>query len=110
MPLNPDSPAQRDVAGPTVQKNLDVSHIHELTIILTPDDQSDTRLRVVWSEGYMEDGKYVPVNRMTKNLSGDAVVAAIGANTTGGSIYGEVKTALWALLQSQGLAPSGNIT
>lgn len=114
MPLSPDSPNTKEVTGATVTKNLNKMHIHELRIFINPNGPADGKIsaEVRWSEGY-EDGNpavYYPVNHFSQQYSGHDFEAMVAANTTGGSLYGEIKNALWAWLQLQGHAPAGTIS
>jgi hypothetical protein len=113
MPLNPDSPNTKDIIGPSVTKNLDKMHIHEIRIFTNPNGPTDGKMstEIKWSEGY-EDGTpttYYPVTFHTQQYSGHDFESMVAENTTGGSLYGEIKNAMWAWLQKQGHAPAGKI-
>ena len=110
MPLSPTTPANLEVEGPKVAKDLDTMHIHKFAVSINPNDASKTTAEVLFSEGYMDDDTYVPVKYQNVVLSGSALTDKIAEATGGGTIYNEVKAALWGLMQDAGHAPAGPIT
>lgn len=112
MPLSPDSPNTQDVAGPVVSKNLTTIHITDFHVNINPNGVAGSKvsLQVRWSEGYMDGENYCPVNHFNERFSGQDLEDTLNENTTGGSLYGEVKAKLYAWLQSQGKAPAGTVS
>lgn len=109
MSFTPDSPNSENIPGPPVAQGLNKLHILRMDIQLVPGDPDATKVDVRWAEGYMDGDDYKPVKLHSDLLSGEDVAAKLAELTTGGSIYGEVKTALWDLLQSRGLVGSGTV-
>lgn len=116
MPYTPDSPPVGQIPQPTVNQNLNKFHVLNMDITLVPGDQNATKITVTWAEGYDDSGfKPVKTKRHTFDGSkGDAdateLIAKLAKTTTGGSVYGEVKTAVWELLQARNLVGSGTIS
>ena len=110
MSYVPDSPNTQDIPGPTVEQGLNKLHIMRMDIQLVPGDQDATKVDITWAEGYMDGDDFVPVTRHTELLAGQDVADKLAEATTGGSIYGEVKTAVWELLQARELVGSGTIS
>ena len=112
MPLAPDSPSTQDVTGPVVSKNLGVMHIQEFRVIVDPNGVAGSKIQVFvrWTEGYVSEDVFYPVNAKSKTYSGQDLEDSLDENTTGGSFYGEIKAKLWGFLQTSGDAPAGTIT
>lgn len=112
MPLSPDSPNTKSVAGPVVTKNLTKMHIHQFQILVDPNGSAGNKVQLLvkWSEGYEDNGVYYPAAQHSAHFKGEELEASLQENTTGGSFYGEIKTKLWSWLQAQGQAPSGNVS
>lgn len=109
MSFTPDSPNSEALPGPPVEQGLNKMHIMRLDIQLVPGDAAATVVDVTWAEGYMDGDNYKPVKQHTENLRGEDVANKLAELTTGGSVYGEVKTAVWDLLQNRNLVGSGTV-
>jgi hypothetical protein len=109
MSYTPDSPNSENVPGPPVAQGLNKLHILRMDIQLVPDDAASTKVEVTWAEGYMDGDTYKPVKRHVDLLAGEDVATKLAELTTGGSIYGEVKAALWDLMQARGLVGAGTV-
>jgi hypothetical protein len=110
MPLEPTTPESKPIPSIT---NKDVTHFHitRLNITIDPNDAAATAVALEWAEGYMDTGAFVPVEAHQANLSGPGVIAKINEITDGTtSVYNNVKQRVWAMLQTEGLAPAGSIT
>ena len=113
MPYVPDVPPTGKVPQPDVNQSLSTFHILDVRLKLTPMEPTKTVAHLKWAEGYMDGGTFVPVNTKTGTWDGSEdsdLVDAISKITSGGSIYGEVKTAMWEFLRTKGVVPAGNIT
>jgi hypothetical protein len=109
MPFQPDSPPTGNIPQPTTTQPLNKYHIGKLTLHLDPNDASALRADVTILRGYEDGGVFKPVETERHTLSGQSLIDAVNAVTTGGSVYGEVKTALWNLLLSENIVTSGTI-
>lgn len=110
MPYAPDIPPTLEVEGPKVSKNLDTFHIVALQIVVNPNDPAATTVRINWVKGYTDGGVFYPVENHNDLLQGEDVINKITENTTGGTIYNEVKNAAWEMLQARNLVPAGTIS
>lgn len=113
MPYVPDTPPTGQIKQPDADQSLSKFHILDVQLILKPGLPAETKVRLKWSEGYMDGETYVPVNTKSGAWDGavdEDLVAAITKVTVGGTIYGEVKTAMWEFLQTKGVIPAGVIT
>jgi hypothetical protein len=109
MSFTPDSPNSEQIPGPTVAQGLNMLHIMRMDIQLVPGQAAGTTVHITWAEGYMDGEEFKPVKLHTEALRGDDVDAKLAELTTGGSIYGEVKNAVWELLQSRNLVGAGTV-
>lgn len=109
MSFTPDSPNSEQIPGPPVSQGLNVLHVMNLNIHLVPGQAAGTAVDVTWAEGYMDGEDFKPVKLHTETLQGDDVDTKLAELTTGGSIYGEVKGAVWDLLQSRNLVGAGTV-
>jgi len=107
MAYTPEAPPTVEVEGPKVSKDLTHFHIHTLLISVNPNSSIHTSIKAQFSRGYMDGDTYVVANMESVLLDGDALLAAMQAVTTGGSLYDEVRKAVWALLLSEGHLPAG---
>lgn len=110
MPFAPDIPPTGQVEQPAEDQSLGTFHIHKFTVNRDPNDAAATNVKVTFSRGYIENSVYYPVEWHTETLRGDDIIAKIGEDTSGGTIYNEVKYALWQILQARDLVPAGSIT
>lgn len=110
MPLTPTNPENEQVPS-TVAKDIDTLHVTGLNIMINPNDATATTVDVQWSEGYMDGDTFVLVRRKQAMLSGPDVISKINETTDGVStVYQEVKTRVWAMLQAEGLVPAGSVS
>lgn len=110
MPLEPTNPQTASVTTVTSKSitHFQVTHLH---IRIDPNDASDTKVEVHWSEGYMSGESFVAVRNKSEVLSGPDVISKINETTDGvSSVYDEVKTRVWEMLQAEGFVPEGSIT
>ena len=110
MPYTPDSPNSENIPGPPVSQGLNKLHILRMDIQLKPGDPDGTVIDVLWAEGYRDGDDFKPVKQNQVTLSGEALATKLNEATTGGSHYGEVKNAVWELLQSEGHVGAGTIS
>ena len=110
MPFAPNIPPTGQIEQPKEDKSLGTFHIHKFVVNVDPSDAVATNVKVTFSRGYIENSVYYPVEYHTEILQGADVIAKIGENTSGGTIYNEVKYALWQILQGRDLVPAGDIT
>lgn len=113
MPLIPDVPPTGKVPQPDTDQSLNKFHIMDVQLILKPGAPGDTKVRIKWSEGYMDGENYVHVKSRSGMWSGGEdsdLLNAINKVTSGGTLYGELKAAIWEFLQLKGEAPAGVIT
>jgi len=110
MGYTPDSPNTAPIPAPPVEQGLNKLHILRLDIQLIPGSDAGTVVEVTWAEGYMDGATFKPVRTKTEKLTGAALDAKMAELTTGGSIYGEVKTAIWELLVGAGHVGAGTIS
>jgi len=107
MPLLINSPSMTEVTA-TTQKSVSVMHITNFEVKIDPNTQA-VSVKIRWAAGYMEAGVFYPTARFQKHFQGEAVSQlALGA-TSGGSLFAEMKSALWQLLVSAGEVPAGVI-
>jgi hypothetical protein len=110
MPFQPDVPPTGQIEAPKEDKNLGTYHIHRFTVNRDPNDESSVTIKVRFSRGYIENSVYYPVEWDNIDLQGEDVVSKISESTSGGTIYNEVKYALWQILQAREKVPAGSIT
>jgi hypothetical protein len=92
------------------EKTLDVFQIHALHIELDPGNLSNARCVVEWSRGFMTGDVYTAVIRHTDVVQGAGFLAEMARDTTGNSLYDEVKASVWKLLDDDGKLPAGTIS
>jgi len=109
MSFTPDSPLTAEIPAPPVEQGLNKLHILRLDIQLVPGSATGSVVDVTWAEGFMDGATFKPVRTHNEKFTGAALDAKLAELTTGGSIYGEVKTAVWELLQAGGHIGSGTI-
>ena len=114
MPYVPNSPPVGKIQQPDVDKSLTKYHILKVEYDLVPGDPAKTTVRLKWSKGYEDgEGVYHSVERYTGVGSGEGdadLLAAINKVTTGDTIYGETKTAMWNFLLAKGKIEAGTIS
>jgi hypothetical protein len=112
MPFAPDTPTSvdKEVVTPTPQ-DLDELHVHELHIVLVPNDPSATRVRVKWSEGYDDSGTYRPHEIRSDTFEGGNLVTEMTASCDAANDrFEEIKKAVWSLLQAEGKVGAGTVS
>jgi len=72
-------------------------------------DPSGPALIVNISRGNTVEGVYTPTKWESLSLGGDVVTTAIAQAPQGASLYAAVKTALYALMQQEGLVGGGSL-
>ena len=110
MPFTPTAPAstQKPTTPTTVVQDVDTYHITYFSIHQAVG--STATLKVRWEEGY-DDGGFVPVNRKKAEISGASLDAEIAIMcSASNSRYGEIKTAIYALLVTDGHIPAGSVS
>ena len=110
MPLEPTTPESKPVQ---TTENKDITHFHvtDLNIHIDPNDAAATSVDVTWAEGYMESTIFVVTKTNHAHLAGPGVITKITEVTDGVStVYDEVKSRVWEMLQDEGLVPAGDIT
>jgi len=107
MAFAPETPSTIEVDGPKVSKELTHFHIHSLHIALNPNNAQQAAIKVQFSKGYMNGDAYVVVETESALLQGPALLEAMQTATTGGTLYDEVRKAVWALLMAGGHIPAG---
>lgn len=113
MPYVPNSPPVGKIAQPDADQALTKYHILKVEYILKPGEEDKTILKVKWAKGYESEGVFIPVQTGsgTWNAAEDEdLVSTINKVTTGGTIYGETKTAVWDFLLTKGVIESGTIS
>jgi len=113
MAFTPDTPTSGKIPQPDADQALNTFHILSTKWGLVPGEPGKTKLSMEWTEGYMDGDTYVPVKTQRKSWDAETdsdLATALSAATTGGSIYNEVKTALWTFLQTKGLIGDGTIS
>ena len=112
MPFTPTTPQAKDTPVTVVQsKTLDTYQILSVQMSLNPGSVAEARCIVFWSKGYKDgSGKFVSVTQELTELSGQPLVTALNATPSGSSVYQVVKTALWALMRSQGAVDAGAVS
>jgi hypothetical protein len=109
MSFTPTKPVEAPVPGPQVDRKLDKLHILRLDIQLRPGQQTGTVVEVTWVEGFMEGENYKWLRTRHERIGGEALDAKLAAVTTGGSLYEEVRKAVWSLLQELGHIGAGTV-
>jgi len=107
MPFVPNSPPSVAVVGPSVQKTLDVFHIHNIVIAVDPNNPAATAVRLQYSRGYMDGERYMVGDMNAVTFEGPELLAKVREATTGGTLYGEIRKACWALLRAGDHIPDG---
>jgi hypothetical protein len=121
MAYEPTNPPTLPVFAPTTNP-IDTYYIKTLTFRLMPGEPSQTVADVEWLEGFTDGaGQFIvaptgatssdPGGLKTATLQGAPLIAAMNAPVTPGmSIYDNVRTALWDLMEQEGLIPPGTVT
>jgi len=110
MPYAPDAPPTGNIPAPDTTKALDTYHVTKIEISVDPNNAARTQVRVAWSKGYMETGTFKSVESTVTLLEGQDLIDKITSATGGGTIYDEVKFAIWALLKDLGHVEAGATT
>lgn len=111
MPYAPTTPPSVALPGPTVNKDLNVFHIHRVDVVLDPNGVEPIQVTIHWSKGYMQDGKYVAAQPFYNTLSGADVIAVYETTTSGSKdLYTEIKDAVWKLLKDRDIIPAGTVS
>jgi hypothetical protein len=110
MGYTPDTPASEQITGPTVAQDINKFHVLRMNIQLTPGDPAATKVEVTWVEGYMDGEDFKPVKQNVELLYGQDVADKLASATGGGSIYDEVKAAVWSLLAARNLVGAGTVS
>jgi len=111
MPFNPTTPESK-TAVKTVEQEvlLDTYDILRFDMNFDPNNPMTTFVDVTWLKGYMEEGKFVEVERHVSRLAGPTFLAAVMVPADSGqSVYGNVKSTLWQYMIDQEIVPEGSI-
>jgi hypothetical protein len=113
MAFTPTTPTSGKIRQPDADQALNTFHILSIDFALMPGEPTKTKMKLKWSEGYMDGETYVPVNHKQGFWDAEEdsdLVDALNAVTTGGTMYNEVKSALWDFLQTKGEIGEGSIS
>lgn len=113
MPFEPTTPTSGNIPQPDVSHDCDTFFFLSVKFTLVPGAPASTKMDAEWVEGYMDGADFVPVKTFRGHWDGDTdsdLVDALNTNTSGGTMYNEVKASLWDFLQTKGKIGAGTVT
>jgi hypothetical protein len=100
MPFQPSAPNTGKVTTEQDQV-MGLMKIHELHLFIDPNDQTNVKAEVHWSEGYEQASVYYPLKFHKATIEGQNLIDKINEVPTGQTVYDAVKTRSWELLQME---------